>query len=237
MNLQSQNCFSFESTFALPEQPIITAIAHPSAMSILGVRMFLDNIENVTIATVAKMVDSRCVKTSVMDVDPDLAIIGTEFQQGPSGISIVKDMSNYAPDTATIAVGRNESRYRYQRVVNAGADAYVTEQVTPCNFIEAIEAVLKGGTWYSPEFPSPEDVEPTEKYTEERRQWARCFIEDIDTEETARRMGITEAAVYKHKSRMKDELDIEDDRELLEELKWIFGSYPELTTEQDTASK
>lgn len=237
MNLESGDRFSIDPSRALPEEPIITAIAHPSVMSVAGVRTFLEGIEGITIAAVARMIDSRCVKTSVMDVDPDLAVVGTEFRCGPSATSAIRDMSDYASDTGVIAIGRNESRYRYRRVVTAGADAYVTEQVAPRDFMAAVESVLKGDTWYSSRFPSPENLKPTEKYTDERVQWARCFIEGVTTEEAAQRMDITQAAVYKHKSRMKSELRIEDDRKLLEELKWIFGFSPEPATEQSTDSK
>jgi len=81
---------------------------------------------------------------------PSLALIDVELPS-MSGIEIIRQLAEQAPDVRTIALSMHKQRSYVGEAIRAGASAYLVKHSAPEDLVHAIDSVMAGKSYVSPE--------------------------------------------------------------------------------------
>jgi DNA-binding NarL/FixJ family response regulator len=84
----------------------------------------------------------------IIKVKPDLVIVDISLP-GLSGLELIKELLNKLSDLNIIVLSRHDESIYAERVIRAGAKAYLMKHMAGDLIIEAIEHVMNGGIYVS----------------------------------------------------------------------------------------
>lgn len=145
---------------------------------------------------------------------------------GRSGIDAAAAIRECSPDTRIVALSMHSDAYHRQRMLAAGASAYVLKSEASADLVAAIEAVLRGEPFLSPSLaPSRDPREAAQdpfvgigratkrdpdRLTPREREVLRLLAQGRRTKEIARELGISTKTVETHRSRIMLKLGIDN---------------------------
>lgn len=122
-------------------------IAHESEIVRIGLRHVLESKPGYPIAGEAG--DGREALSLVLQHRPGLLLVDTQMS-GVSGNEIVERVGSAGLDTRVIAFTSRTDRFSIVRMLKAGARGYVLKTSSPTELLHAIEVVVGGSTYLSP---------------------------------------------------------------------------------------
>lgn len=161
----------------------------------------------------------------VAELGPSLVVLDVGMP-GMSGIDAAAAIRECAPGTRVVALSMYADDHHRQRMLAAGASAYVLKSEASADLIAAIEAVLRGEIFISPSLESP--VAPggssdrrteagrgvaqggRERLTPRERDVLRLMALGRRTKDVARELGISAKTVETHRSRIMLKLGIDN---------------------------
>jgi DNA-binding NarL/FixJ family response regulator len=145
---------------------------------------------------------------------------------GLGGIEVTRRLRERYPEIYVVVLSVHTDEAYVYRALEAGASAYVVKQGAARNLIEAVEAVISGQMYLSPEI-SRTVVEaykhrtsgiPSEEaalLTNREREVLQLLTEGLTSKEIAQRLGTSPRTVEVHRLHIMRKLDIHSVPELV----------------------
>ncbi|HUU59104.1 MAG TPA: response regulator transcription factor [Phycisphaerae bacterium] len=164
--------------------------------------------------------------------NPDVAIVDLSLKEG-SGLELIKDIKNRYPKLLVLVLSmRNESFYA-ERVLRAGARAYITKEEGAERVIEGIRKILEGKIYLSERMASKVITKWVDGKTDSRAPSVAKLSDrelevfellgsGLSTRQIAGKLHISVKTVESHREHIKEKLEINRAAELLKHaIRWV----------------
>lgn len=155
---------------------------------------------------------------------PDLAVIDVSLETG-SGIELVKEVKARFPNVRMLVWSMYDESLYAERAIKAGASGYINKKNVRQTMINAIQTVLSGNIYLSPEYSakvinrldrgqSPGLKSPSEALSDRELETFTLIGHGLKTAEIADRMQLTTKTIETYRTRIKDKLELNHAGEL-----------------------
>lgn len=182
---------------------------------------FIRLLEERGIEVVGEAEDGRAGVDMAMELKPDVVIMDISLPL-LRGIEATKRIKRELPDIKIIILTiHSEENYLYT-ALQAGANGYLLKERTADDLLLAIEAVMKGETYLSPNFPrrmldeykkmvrSGKKTDEFSRLTKREREILQLIAEGYTSKEIAKDLYISRKTVENHRANIMNKLDIHD---------------------------
>ena len=203
--------------------PVAVLIADDHAFLREGMRALLE--DSMRFRVVAEAKDGKEAVDLYGEHRPDLVIMDLGMKP-MDGVEATRHIKAMDPTSRVLALtAHNTEEYLYP-ALRAGLDGYIYKAVAFEELLLAIDSVLAGKKYVSPEvteslirsyvrFGGTDLDDPRlDGLTEREREVFRLVIEDTGSAEIARRLHISPATVDKHKQNLKHKLGLSSASEI-----------------------
>jgi len=175
---------------------------------------------------------ARGALAPILAARPDVAIIDL-FLKGGTGLELIKDLREHAPQTDVIVLSMHEEASYAERALRAGARGYVTKRESTTQIVEAIRQVRKGRVFANPELlaalagrmvgqAAARTADPVEDLSDRELEVFRRLGQGRGTREIASDLGLSLPTVQTYCQRIKEKLRLESANELVREaVSWV----------------
>ncbi|MCF7976755.1 MAG: response regulator transcription factor [Chromatiaceae bacterium] len=150
------------------------------------------------------------------ELKPDVVVLDVAMP-GMNGIDAAAAIRNETPQTRIVALSMYADNHYLQRMLKAGANAYVLKNEASAELVEAIETVMAGGQFISPALTQTgaetrhrsADVDRT-ALTAREREVLRLLAEGQRTKDIAVALSISPKTVETYRGRIMLKLGIDN---------------------------
>lgn len=195
-------------------------LADDHALIIHGLRLLLqDRFDLVGTAR-----DGQELVSSAGQLQPDIVVLDVSMPL-LNGIEAARRIRKLLPSAKIVFVTQHVDRHYAQAAFQAGASGYVLKQSATSKLLTALQEVLRGRFYLSPELVKdiPEaftrgNIDPSQLFgrglTSRQREVLQLVAEGKSAKEVAAVMGISAKTVEYHKAAIMNELGIRTTAEL-----------------------
>ena len=134
--------------------------------------------------------------TATGSFDVAIVALDTRSPNGePAGLAMIKALSRAMPRTGIVALARRPERHNAQKVLDAGASAYVAKTSSPEAIRTAVEAAVDSGSFIDPAARATKD---RATLTKRQRETLQLLADGHSTEGVARRLHLSSETVRTH---------------------------------------
>lgn len=196
--------------------PIRTLIADDHALVRAGIRALVEKIQDVTVVAEAGK-GSEALKL-ITELRPDLVLLDITMPDG-SGFDVLQHVSKTFPETRVIVLTVHEAGEYAIRALREGAAGFLPKSAASTELEQAIQTVLKGETYISPETSRKTLLEygkgvtkrdQLETLSPRQREVLRLIAEGRTTKQIAQMLTISVKTVETHRAQLMERLDIHD---------------------------
>ena len=179
-----------------------------------GIVSCLERYPNLEI--VGEAADGQEALRKARELQPDVLMTDIDMPR-LTGLAVTEALHRELPGIKVLILSMHSTTEYMRRCVQAGASGYVLKQSSPDEFVQAIETVNAGGSFFSPELaraalnqmvrghgPTPAPAELTAR----ERQVLAHIAEGLCNKEIACRLNIGTRTVETHRQRLMRKLDI-----------------------------
>jgi len=168
--------------------------------------------------------DGRAVLKLAEKLRPDIIVLDIAMPQ-LNGLDAGRQLKQSMPAVKLIFMTMNEDPYLVGEAFRAGASAYLLKQAAGLELNEAIERVLKGGTYVTPSaakglsdiaLREPKNRERAPEPTARQREVIQLLAEGRTMKEIAHLLYITPRTVAAHKYTVMELLQLKTSAELVQ---------------------
>ena len=165
----------------------------------------------------------------IIESPPDAAIVDLALSGG-SGMDLVKDLRLQVPGVKVIVLSMHEEKFYAERLLRAGARAYVMKSESSKKILTAIRRVLEGSVYISERYaavmaeklvrgrtPDQAAQSPGESLSDRELEVFRLLGQGRGTPEIGRMLNISPKTVQAHCANIKEKLGLNNAIELLRE--------------------
>jgi DNA-binding NarL/FixJ family response regulator len=175
---------------------------------------------------------ARNALAPILAARPDVAIVDL-FLKGGSGLDLIKELREQAPQTDVIVLSMHEEPGYAERALRAGARGYVTKRESTTQIVEAIRQVRKGRVFANGELlaalagrmvgqATAPSADPVEDLSDRELEVFRRLGQGRGTREIASELGLSLPTVQTYCQRIKEKLRLESAHELVREaVSWV----------------
>ena len=195
---------------------IRTLIADDHALVRAGIRALVEKIKGVTV--IAEAGKGNEAVELINELKPDLVLLDITMPDG-SGFDVLHHLTKNFPDSRVIVLTVHEAGEYAIRALREGAAGFLPKSAASTELEQAINTVMKGETYISPE-TSRKTLLEYGKGTTKRDQLAnlsprqrevlRLIAEGRTTKQIAQTLEISVKTVETHRSQLMERLDIHD---------------------------
>jgi DNA-binding NarL/FixJ family response regulator len=182
-----------------------------------GIRLVVERVAQATV--VGEAADGPEAITLAALHKPDLAIVDIGMK-GMSGIETTAHIKEQSPSTRVLILSGHSSAEYVIRALKAGAEGYLVKDSAPTELKAAIDAVIAGHTYLSPQVSKHivaalrerdvKGVSASEALSARQLGILRMIAAGKSTKEIAFELGVSTKTVETHRARIMDRLDIHD---------------------------
>ena len=182
-----------------------------------GVRGYLDRIDNVVV--VAEAGDGREAMSLIHEHQPDVVFMDISMP-ALNGLEVVKIISRDYPDVRVIILSVHKNEAYVGQALQAGAAGYLLKEASPAEYELALQAVVRGGSYLSPEVSkhviesyvehTDHPQSPLDQLTPRHREILQLIAEGKKNKEIAEMLHLSVKTVETHRGKLMDLLDIHD---------------------------
>ena len=166
------------------------------------------------------------------NLDPDAAIVDISLP-GMSGLELIKHLQVFKPDLKIIVVSRHDEALYAERAIRAGARGYVMKLEAGDVIVEAVQRVMNGGIYVSPEINerllmgmlagrNTNSTSPLEILSDRELEVFELTGHGLTTKEIAERLHLSVKTVESYRARIKSKLDLQNATELMQHaVQWV----------------
>jgi DNA-binding NarL/FixJ family response regulator len=168
--------------------------------------------------------DGRALLEAAEKLRPDVIVVDIAMPK-LNGLDAAKNLKQKMPGVKLIFMTMNEDPYLVGEAFRVGGSAFLLKQAAAFELTDAIEAVLKGGTYVSPQaakglseisLREPKAREHIPEPTSRQREVIQLLAEGHTMKEVAQVLKITTRTVASHKYGVMDLLQIKSNAELVQ---------------------
>jgi DNA-binding NarL/FixJ family response regulator len=173
---------------------------------------------------VGLVTDGRALLEAAERLQPDIIVTDIAMPQ-LNGLDAARKLKVKAPGIKLIFITMNPDPYLVREAFRAGASAFLLKQEACSGLPAAIEQVLKGGTYASPQtapgqanisLREPKDREQAPEPTARQREVIQLLAEGLSMKQVADTLKITKYTVALHKYTVMERLQIKSSAELVQ---------------------
>jgi len=157
---------------------------------------------------------------------PDLVIADMSLR-GSSGLELIKNVKVLRPDLPILVLSMHDENIYAQRVLRAGAKAYVMKQDAADRVLQAIRKILKGEIYVSERVGtqmlqqivrghSPAESSPVERLSDRELEVVQLIGRGRTTREIAGTLNVSIKTIESHRAHLKEKLDLRNATELVQ---------------------
>jgi DNA-binding NarL/FixJ family response regulator len=157
--------------------------------------------------------------------NPDLVIVDISLQ-GNNGIELTKSIKALYKDLRIMVLSMHDEHIYAQRVLRAGANAYVMKQEAPDRVIKAIRRTLSGDIYVSEKVGAQilhqivngrsDHESPVDRLSDRELEIIQLIGEGKTTREIASSLNVSVKTVESHRAHIKEKLDPKNAAELVQ---------------------
>jgi DNA-binding NarL/FixJ family response regulator len=172
---------------------------------------------------VGLVTDGRSLLEAAENLRPDIVVVDIAMPQ-LTGLEASRKLKRSMPGVKIIFITMNEDLYMVGEAFRAGASAFLLKRAAGLELSEAIERVLKGGTYITPSAAKglhnisvlePKNRELAPEPTVRQLQVIHLLAEGRKMSEIAKSLDITPRTVASHKYSAMELLQIKTNAELI----------------------
>ena len=196
--------------------PIRVFLADDHALVRAGIKALLEKIPDIQV--VGEAGDGLVALELVKTLQPDLVLLDISMP-GLNGLEVMERLKSDFPDIRVIILTiHDESAYAVD-ALRAGANGYLPKKAASDELMRAIQAVMGGETYLSPEISKVSladyhsamiDEGRVEELTPRQLDVLRMIAEGYSTKEIARVLNISAKTVETHRASLMERLNIHD---------------------------
>lgn len=164
--------------------------------------------------------------------NPDVAVVDISLP-GMSGLELIKHLQVFNPDLRIIVVSRHDEALYAERAIRAGARGYVMKLEAGDVIVDAVNKVLMGGIYVSPEInerllmgmlsgKNTSTNSPLELLSDRELEVFELTGQGMATRDIAERLHLSVKTVESYRARIKNKLDLQNATELLQHaVQWV----------------
>jgi DNA-binding NarL/FixJ family response regulator len=173
---------------------------------------------------VGSVTDGRALLEAAEKLRPDIIVVDIAMPQ-LNGMDAARELKQSTPSVKLIFMTMNEDPYLVGEAFRAGASAYLLKQAAGVELTQAVERVLKGGTYITPSaakglddiaLRDPKDRKRASEPTARQRQVIQLLAEGRTMKEVAKLLYITPRTVAAHKYTAMELLQVKTNAELIQ---------------------
>jgi DNA-binding NarL/FixJ family response regulator len=157
-------------------------------------------------------------------VKPDLALVDISMP-GISGLELVKSMLAEQPRLIVLVVSMHDESLFALRALRAGAKGYITKQQGLVHILDAVNKVLSGGIYVSPQFSErlvfkaiqSHDTDlglPVDNLSDRELEVLEAMGRGLSTREIANTLHLSVKTVETHRAHIKEKLGFKTSDEM-----------------------
>lgn len=163
---------------------------------------------------------------------PDIAVVDISLP-GMSGLELIKHLHIFNPDLKIIVVSRHDEALYAERAIRAGARGYVMKLEAGEVIVDAVNKVLMGGIYVSPEInerllmgmlsgKNTSTNSPLELLSDRELEVFELTGHGMATRDIAERLHLSVKTVESYRARIKNKLDLQNATELMQHaVQWV----------------
>ena len=196
--------------------PIRTLIADDHALVRAGIRALVEKIEGVTV--VAEAGTGNQALKLISELTPDLVLLDITMPEG-SGFDVLQHVSKTYTQIRVIVLTVHEAGEYAIRALREGAAGFLPKSAASTELEQAIQTVLRGEIYISPETSRKTLLEygkgvtkrdQLETLSPRQREVLRLIAEGRTTKQIAQMLEISVKTVETHRAQLMERLDIHD---------------------------
>jgi len=190
--------------------PISVLLVDDHPLVTEGIGACLETWDNITIVGTAATGNDAINKA--MEVRPDIILMDINLPD-MTGLEATRRIKQKLPDARIMILSMHDNREYVVSALEGGASGYILKDVSSAEVATAIEAVYRGGTYFSAEvsrtLASPPSVLATNSVLTSREQDVIIELARGNTNKMiARNLDISERTVETHRKNIKRKLKI-----------------------------
>jgi two-component system nitrate/nitrite response regulator NarL len=196
-------------------EPIRLLIVDDHPVVRRGIRMSLAQTPRVQI--VGEGGDGREALLLARELKPDVVLMDIDMPQ-MNGLAVTDLLRREMPDVKVLILSTYSNSDYVMRIIQCGARGFVLKEAAPEEVVQAIEAVQKGATHFSPEVArvalnqvvrgNGDTNAPLTRLTNREREVLLYIAEGFSNKEIATQLDIGVRTVETHRERIMRKLDI-----------------------------
>jgi DNA-binding NarL/FixJ family response regulator len=168
--------------------------------------------------------DGRALLNAAEKLRPDVVVLDIAMPH-LNGLDAGRQLKKKMPAVKLVFLTMNEDPYMVGEAFRAGASAFLLKQAAALELTDAIQKVLKGGTYITPSaakgqtnilLRDPQDREHAPEPTSRQREVIQLLAEGRSMKEAADMLNITVRTIAAHKYSVMDLLQIKTNAELVQ---------------------
>jgi two-component system nitrate/nitrite response regulator NarL len=196
-------------------EPIRLLIVDDHPVVRRGIRMSL--AQNPRVQIVGEGGDGREALLLARELKPDVVLMDIDMPQ-MNGLAVTDLLRREMPDVKVLILSTYSNSDYVMRIIQCGARGFVLKEAAPEEVVQAIEAVQKGATHFSPEVArvalnqvvrgNGDTNAPLTRLTNREREVLLYIAEGFSNKEIATQLDIGVRTVETHRERIMRKLDI-----------------------------
>ena len=196
--------------------PIRVLIADDHALVRAGIRALVERIDNVVV--VGEAGKGSEALDLVRQLGPDLILLDITMPDG-NGFEVLDQVTKLYPEIRVIVLTVHEAGEYALRAVREGAAGYLPKSAASIELEQAIQTVIRGERYISPETAQNTIFEVTNRATKRdllatlsprQREVLRLIAEGRTTKQIAQELEISVKTVETHRAQLMERLGIHD---------------------------
>jgi DNA-binding NarL/FixJ family response regulator len=168
--------------------------------------------------------DGRAVLNTAEKLRPDVVVLDIAMPD-LNGLDAGRQLKKKMPAVKLIFLTMNEDPYMVGEAFRAGASAFLLKQAAGLELTDAIQKVLKGGTYVTPSaakshanisLREPKDRDHAQEPTSRQREVIQLLAEGRSMKEAAHVLNVTVRTIASHKYSVMALLQIKTSAELVQ---------------------
>lgn len=197
-------------------KPIRALIADDHALVRAGIRALVERIDDVIV--VAEAGEASGALRLIKELQPDLILLDIAMPDA-NGFAVLEHVGREFPDIRVIVLTVHEAAEYAMRALREGAAGFIPKSAAGNELEQAIQTVMKGEVYVSPETSRKTLLEYSKGATKRdllatlsprQREVLRLIAEGLTTKQMAQALEISVKTVESHRAQLMERLNMHD---------------------------